>query len=101
VLSNSGQPYIGRTPAGNIRLSAAILFVGALPAQALRMFGVLNCPTIGKKAFFRHQSHPLQPAIASIWTSWPSSKINKRLYSLLGMGGQIALDIVLSMALTQ
>ena len=63
------QPYVGRTPAGNIRLSAAILFVGALPAQALRIFRTLNCPTISKKAFFRHQAHILQPAISSIWTT--------------------------------
>ena len=60
------QPYIGNVPAGNIRLSSAILFVGALPAQAVRLFHVLNCPAISKKSFFRHF---LQPAINSVWTN--------------------------------
>ena len=61
------QPYIGRIPAGNIMMSAAILFVGALPGQALRLFNVLNCPAISRRTFFRHQSHYLQPAIYSVW----------------------------------
>ena len=63
------QPYIGKTPAGNLLVSAAILFVGALPAQALRMFNVLNCCTIGRKTYFRHQRFFLQPAIHFIWTN--------------------------------
>ena len=63
------QPYIGKTLAGNLLVSAAILFVGALPAQALRMFNMLNCCTIGRKTYFRHQRFFLQPTIHSIWTS--------------------------------
>ena len=63
------QPYIGKTPAGNILLSAAILFVGALPTRALRWFSVLNCPTISRNSFFRQQSRYLQPAIHSVWTT--------------------------------
>ena len=63
------QPYIGKTSAGNLIVSAAILFVGALPAQALRMFKVLSCCTIGRKTYFRHQQFFLQLAIHSIWTS--------------------------------
>ena len=63
------QPYIGKTLAGNLFVSVAILFVGALPAQALRMFKVINCCTIGRKTYFRHQRFFLQPAIHFIWTS--------------------------------
>ena len=38
------QPTVGNVPAGNIYTSAAILYAGALPAQALRIFRILNCP---------------------------------------------------------
>ena len=63
------QPFLGKIPAGNVLLSAAILFVGALPSRALRLFHVLNCPTINRNAFFRHQSRYLQPAVHSVWTT--------------------------------
>lgn len=61
------QPFIGAIPAGNVLTSAAILYAGALPKQALRVFNVLNCCTITPKTFFRHQTRFLQPAIQSIW----------------------------------
>ena len=58
---------MGTTPVGNFLLSAAILFVGALPAQALRIFRVLNCATISRSSFFCHQRYILQPAISLVW----------------------------------
>ncbi|XP_065885779.1 uncharacterized protein [Dysidea avara] len=61
------QPYFGRTPAGNILTSAAILYTGAQPAKALRLFSVFNCPTITTSTFFRHQRNYLQPSIDFIW----------------------------------
>ena len=61
------QPYIGKIPAGNILTSAAILYSGALPSKALKMFRILNLSTITRKTFFRHQSQYLQPAVNSIW----------------------------------
>lgn len=61
------QPYIGKIPAGNILTSAAILYSGALPSKALRMFQILNLATISRKTFFRHQGQYLQPAINSVW----------------------------------
>ena len=59
------QPTIRNVPAGNIRISAAILYTGALPAKALRMFEILNCYTITLRTFFRHQRQYLQPTISS------------------------------------
>ena len=64
------QPYVGKVPAGNIRISAAILYTGSLPAKALRIFSSLNCATITRKTFFRHQKAFLQLAIG---------RMNKRL----------------------
>lgn len=63
------QPTIGNVPAGNIYTSAAILYAGALPAQALRIFRILNCHTISSNTFFRHQKQYLQPAISTTWKS--------------------------------
>ena len=61
------QPYIGKVPAGNVLISAAILYTGSLPAKALRMFKNLNCSTITRKTFFRHQKKYLQPTINTVW----------------------------------
>ena len=63
------QPTIRNTPAGNVRISAAILYAGALPAKALRIFRILNCHTISLNTFFRHQKQYLQPAISTVWKS--------------------------------
>ena len=61
------QPFHGNIPAGNIITSAAILFTGLLPGKALRMLQVLNCASISRKTFFRHQSSILQPSIQRVW----------------------------------
>ena len=61
------QPYIGKVPAGNVLLSAAILYTSCLPAKALRMFKTLNCAAITRKTYFRHQNSYLQLAISLVW----------------------------------
>lgn len=71
------QPHIGTTPAGNILTSAAILYSGVIPAKALRIFQILNCLTISRKTFFRHQSHYLQPAVDSYWTKQQNALLDK------------------------
>ena len=61
------QPFIGNMPAGNILTSSAILYAGALPTKALRIFRILNCASINTKTFFRHQRQILQPTVSSVW----------------------------------
>ena len=61
------QPFIGNVPAGNLRISAAILCSGSLPAKSLRIFEFLNCYSISKTTFFRHQQMYLHPAIHMVW----------------------------------
>ena len=70
------QPYVGKVPAGNILTSAAILYTGLLPAKALRVFRSMNCATITRKTFFRHQKAFLQPAISYIWKEEQEAIIN-------------------------
>ena len=47
---------IGNIPAGNILLSASILFSGALPTQAIRILQHINCATIATRTFYDHQN---------------------------------------------
>ena len=61
------QPHIGTSPAGNILISSAILFTGSLPAKALQIFKVLNCASITRSTYYRHQTHFLQPAVRCVW----------------------------------
>jgi len=55
------QPVINDVPAGNILLSAAILFSGSLPSKTLQVLRIYGCASI------RHQSSFLQPAICNVW----------------------------------
>ena len=61
------QPRINGTPLGNIMLSGAIAFSGALPTLALRVFQSMKCATITSRTYFRHQAKFLEPAITSVW----------------------------------
>ena len=61
------QPFIGNVPAGNLYTSAAILYAGAFPAKALRLFTILKCAMITSKTYFRHQRQILQPAVRLTW----------------------------------
>ena len=63
------QPLIGNkgTPAGNLMLSASILFSGATPSKVLRVFKFLSVPAISLRTFFRHQSQYLMPSVSTIW----------------------------------
>jgi solute carrier family 8 (sodium/calcium exchanger) len=61
------QPYYKNTPAGNILLSASILFTGLLPEKALRFLNSFCCATITSRAFFQHQKQFLVPAVLTEW----------------------------------
>uniref|UniRef100_A0A1X7TAL7 Uncharacterized protein n=1 Tax=Amphimedon queenslandica TaxID=400682 RepID=A0A1X7TAL7_AMPQE len=61
------RPFIGSIPAGNVITSSAILFSGALPAQALRVFDILSCYMISSDTFYRHQRTILQTSINTVW----------------------------------
>ena len=61
------QPIINNTPAGNILLSGAILFSGALPTLTIRVLRNMNCATIVPRTFYNHQKKFLTQAVSSIW----------------------------------
>ncbi len=61
------QPHIGNFPAGNILLSAGILFSGASVSKVLRVLNSIGIVTYNKRTFFRHQKFLLIPAIEKVW----------------------------------
>jgi hypothetical protein len=61
------QPFVGNRPAGNILLSAAILFAGATFTKVDRVLRHMGVVSICDRTFYRHQSEVLQPAVRSVW----------------------------------
>ncbi|PIK60739.1 hypothetical protein BSL78_02303 [Apostichopus japonicus] len=55
------------SPAGNILLSASILFAGASPVKILRVLQHISVQCITERTFFRHQQFFLQPVIVQVW----------------------------------
>jgi len=61
------QPFIRDTPAGNLLLSASILFSGAIPTKVFHPLDHLNMACIKDRTFFDHQKYYLMPSINSVW----------------------------------
>ena len=61
------QPSIRDIPAGNILLSAAILFSGATPGKVLRLLNHMQVACISDRTFYRHQARFLEPAVLAVW----------------------------------
>ena len=76
-------------PAGNILLSAAILFSGATPGKVLRLLDHMQVASISDRTFYRHQNRFLEPAILAVWEGKQSRLLEqcKALGSPLSIGG--------------
>ena len=61
------QPFINDYPAGNVLLSAAILFSGSIGSKVLLLLKHMGLWTIKKTTFFHHQRELLFPAIKTFW----------------------------------
>ena len=64
----NSQPFIKNKPAGNILLSAAILFSGSTPAKVLHFLNCLNVACITDRTFYLHQTQYLEPSVLSVWS---------------------------------
>lgn len=69
------QPLIGDKPAGNLMISAGILFSGLLPAKVLRMYKLNNIAAISNSTFLNHQKFYLFPSIAHVWHNFQQDYI--------------------------
>lgn len=65
-LTWDSQPIIKKKPAGNLFLSAAILFSGGSPTRALRMLQLINVQVMTSRTFFNYQKGYLLPAIKNV-----------------------------------
>ena len=70
------QPLVEGIPAGNLLLSASILFAGALPTNTLRVLSFLRCASITPHTFYHHQQWYLVPTIYSVWKEQQSNMIS-------------------------
>ena len=61
------QPYIGGKPAGNLLVSASILFAGSIPSKALRIFSFMNMASVSMGTFMNYQKAYLHPSIKHVW----------------------------------
>ena len=62
------QPFIASVPAGNVLLSAAILFNGASCRKTLKVLNSIGISTISERAYLCHSETYLHPTIFNIWT---------------------------------
>ena len=63
----TSQPRIRDTPAGNILLSASILYSRATPGKVLRMMSHMRVACISDRTFYYHQNRYLEPSIVDVW----------------------------------
>jgi len=56
------QPFVGYKPAGNLLMSAGILFLGSIPSKTLRMYREMNIQCISISTYMQHQKYYLHPA---------------------------------------
>ena len=61
------QQHVGFIPAGNIGLSASILFSGALPSKVLQVLRCMWVATITQRTFSNHLASLLFPVVARVW----------------------------------
>ena len=63
----ASQPNVGKIPAGNMLLSAAILCSGALVTKTLTVFQHMGVACISARTYFRHQKDILFQAVQRVW----------------------------------
>jgi len=73
----NSQPFIKDTPAGNILLSAAILFSGSTPGKIFHFLECLRVACMKERRFYDHQSNYLQPAVLSVWKEHQRSLLSE------------------------
>lgn len=83
------QSFIGDKPAGNLLLSAAVLYAGATITKVLRVFHHYKLQVFDCRTFFRHQKEILFPAIRRTWAFEQSclTDLRKSMGDMLIVGG--------------
>ena len=76
-------------PAGNLILSASILFSGLIPSKVIRVFEHAKIQTFNVMTFFNHQKCYLIPSINNVWERKQNQMISsiKQRGPSVGVGG--------------
>ncbi|XP_068723655.1 uncharacterized protein [Montipora capricornis] len=83
-----GQPNILRIPAGNLLLSATILYSGSMVSQTLRMLKILKVQCFSRQTFHKHQKNYLIPVVVKMW----KQEQDKVIASLSNLEGGLVLS---------
>ena len=70
------QPFVGNKPAGNLMISAGILFTGMIPRKTLRMMKFNKIASISLSTYMSHQKYFLYPAIEHVWRNFQEDYIS-------------------------
>ncbi|XP_071496168.1 uncharacterized protein [Diadema antillarum] len=81
------QTWYHNRPAGNLILSAAILFLGGSPAKTLRILDSIRIQAISERTFFRHQDEFLHPVIERRWQLHQAALLSSLAGRPLTIGG--------------
>jgi hypothetical protein len=90
----SSQPMIGQLPAGNIHLSAAILFTGGSFSKVEKVLTALKVKCFTSATFYQHARTFLQPTILTLWRN-SQTELLKHLEQRTGeviIGGDMRAD---------
>ena len=61
------QPFIKDVPAGNVLMSAAILFSGSTATKSLHFLKCLQMARITERTSYNHQKLYLEPSVIHVW----------------------------------
>lgn len=83
----TSQPKVGEIPAGNLLLSSAIFFSGALPRKTLRVLSFMGMAAISLGTFFRHQAKYLHHTVMRVWKATQQNLLSDLQGGDLVLGG--------------
>ncbi len=87
TLKWNSQPFINNIPAGNIAISASILFSSNAPSPVIRFLTHLNCKAISETTFYHQQQQYLFPTINAVWAKHRDILGNELRGKYLRLGG--------------
>ncbi|KAI4826169.1 hypothetical protein KUCAC02_021810, partial [Chaenocephalus aceratus] len=73
----TSQPKEGLIAEGNISLSCAILYAGAVPHKVIRVLNFWGVQTYSKETYFYHQKQYLHGAVRRVWEKQHSVNLSQ------------------------
>ncbi|XP_058493987.1 uncharacterized protein LOC131465383 [Solea solea] len=88
------QPLLGSTPAGNLHLSAAVLYTGSSFVQTKRVLNTMHLRTFSRKMHQNHVDNYILPSVLHKWRSHQTSLLQElKRGPTVTLGGDIRANI--------